>query len=197
MPLSSTTELEAVNIMLRDINEAPIASLSGLSDSSDMGKALNILRQVSREVQSRGWAFNTRTEVALTRDVANKIAIPTGATRVEISTYKYPRVLLVIRNGYLYDNVTGTDVLTQDYTAEKIVFALDFADLPENAKAYITHRASRVFQDRVFGSRELQQTIGEQEQRSWAEMLRDECRVRDVNIFKNPDVLADFRYGYA
>jgi hypothetical protein len=197
MPLSATTELEAVNIMLRDINEAPIASLSGLSDSSDMGKALNTLRQVSREVQSRGWAFNTRTEVALTRDGSNKIAIPTGAMRVEISTFKYPNVLLVIRNGYLYDTVTGTDVLTQDYTAERIVIGLDFVDLPENAKAYITHRASRVFQDRVFGSRDLQQTIGEQERRSWAEMLRDESRVRDANIFKNPDVLRGIRYGYS
>ena len=68
------------------------------------------------------------------------------------------------------------------------MFLLDFTDLPEQARRYITLKGSRVFQARTVGSQELEQQI-----------LRDELKARytleemdgqgaDRTIFDNYDV---------
>lgn len=56
-----TTELEAVNAMLAAIGEAPLPAGTDLATATqaDVGNALNILRNSTREVQSMGWKFNT------------------------------------------------------------------------------------------------------------------------------------------
>mgnify|MGYP001400660828 CR=1 FL=1 len=57
MALTATTKLEAVNLMLSTIGEAPVNSLtSGLVDAE---LAETILASVSKAVQSEGWNFNT------------------------------------------------------------------------------------------------------------------------------------------
>ena len=58
MSLSPTTKLEAVNTMLTSIGEQPVQTddFAGLSDAAI---AAQILDNVSRAVQSRGWIFNT------------------------------------------------------------------------------------------------------------------------------------------
>ena len=58
-----TTELEAVNIMLSTIGEAPVNNLdSGLVDAET---AETILKNVSRDVQSHGWNFNSEPDYTL------------------------------------------------------------------------------------------------------------------------------------
>jgi len=56
--LTGLTELEAVNSMLAAIGEAPVSTLTGATQA-DVQMAINILRDVTREVQSWGWRFNT------------------------------------------------------------------------------------------------------------------------------------------
>ena len=58
MALSGTTELEAVNTLLHTIGEAPVNSLTGTLPI-DATLANNTLSEVSREVQSAGWHWNT------------------------------------------------------------------------------------------------------------------------------------------
>jgi hypothetical protein len=55
------TELEAVNIMLGALGEAPLAAGTDLSTATqaDVVKALGILRNATRECQAMGWKFNT------------------------------------------------------------------------------------------------------------------------------------------
>ena len=83
MAQSSTTELEAVNTILSTIGEAPLNSLSG-SLPVDGTIAKNVLSEVSREVQSQGWHFNTHYKVTLSRDTNNKIPLATNIVRVEV-----------------------------------------------------------------------------------------------------------------
>ena len=59
-----TSELEAVNTILSTIGEAPLNTLSG-SLPVDGTIAKNVLSEVSREVQSQGWHFNTHYKVTL------------------------------------------------------------------------------------------------------------------------------------
>lgn len=56
--LAATTELEAVNAMLSAIGEAPIDDVD-TATQADVLMAINTLRNVTREVQSMGWRFNT------------------------------------------------------------------------------------------------------------------------------------------
>ncbi len=58
--LSPTTELEAINSMLAITGEDEYASLTelGASPSPDATRAVSILRNVTREVESIGWKFN-------------------------------------------------------------------------------------------------------------------------------------------
>ena len=84
-----TTELEAVNTILSTIGEAPLSTLTG-SLPVDGTTAKNILNEISREVQSAGWHFNTQYKVDLTRDNSNKVPIGTDVVRVQLNV-KYDK----------------------------------------------------------------------------------------------------------
>ena len=58
MTVAATTELEAINIMLAAIGEAPINKLTDTLPV-DARLAQSTLTEVSKEVQSEGWSFNT------------------------------------------------------------------------------------------------------------------------------------------
>ena len=76
MAVAATTELESIHIMLAAIGEAPINSLTGTLPV-DARLAQSTLTEVSKEVQSEGWSFNTEIDVTLTRDVSNHVALST------------------------------------------------------------------------------------------------------------------------
>ena len=56
----STTLQESVNIVLSVLGEAPVNSLTGTTSSL----ALNIIEEVSTDIQSKGWWFNQQTNSA-------------------------------------------------------------------------------------------------------------------------------------
>jgi hypothetical protein len=64
MTLTVTTKLEAVNTMLTSIGESPVNTITA-STTTDVSIAIQILDNVSREVQSVGWYFNTDTNYKL------------------------------------------------------------------------------------------------------------------------------------
>jgi hypothetical protein len=55
---TSMTELEAVNVLLTTIGEAPVNTLTG-NQVTDVTVAKQVLLEISREIQSQGWHFNT------------------------------------------------------------------------------------------------------------------------------------------
>lgn len=57
--LVATTELEAVNAMLAAAGEKPITGDPASSTRTDVAMALNLLRNVTRAVLTKGWKFNT------------------------------------------------------------------------------------------------------------------------------------------
>lgn len=63
--LSATTELQAVNDMLRAIGQAPITDLTAGQAQRDVQAATNELLKAAREVQTLPWQFNTRFQVPL------------------------------------------------------------------------------------------------------------------------------------
>mgnify|MGYP003149959355 CR=1 FL=1 len=180
-----TTELEAVNTILSTIGEAPLSTLTG-SLPVDGTTAKNILSEISREVQSAGWHFNSHYKVDLSRDSFNKIPIGTDVLRVELNDrYDKSSYDVVQRDSYLYNLAKNEETFEQDFEDNIIVYLLDFSKLPEQARRYITIRSARVFHDRTLGANTIHKFSSEDEARSLAVMRQAEAATADNSIFNS------------
>ena len=57
----STTLLESVNIVLANLGESPVNTLSGGALPQQVSLALNTIEEVSTDIQSKGWWFNQKS----------------------------------------------------------------------------------------------------------------------------------------
>lgn len=180
MALQMTTELDAVNIMLATIGESPINSLDAAAGVVDAVTARSILSEVSVQVQEEGWHFNTDFEFVLTPASDGFIYVPGNAIEVDTSAYSRDYDV-AIRGNRLYDRNGKTYTFTEDLKAD-ITILLEFNELPQAARHYITVRSARVFQQRVVGSETLGNFTKEDEARALRSMRRYEARTADYNI---------------
>jgi hypothetical protein len=179
MSLTVTSKLEAINTMLTSIGEIPVSSITNAT-TNDVSIAIQILDHVSREVQARGWFFNTDINYSLTPNNNNQIELPANALRVELAD-GYRRHDFVERNRKLYDRVNNTFTITNNIKVN-IVFLLDFSELPEVARHYILVRASRIFQDRMLVSSELHKFHEMDELQSYMSLKEAEGDIGRHNI---------------
>jgi hypothetical protein len=179
--MTPTTTLEAVNIMLSSIGEAPVNSLaSGLVDAE---MAETILNATSREIQSRGWKFNTEKKFRITPNTDGEILLPTNTLKADIN--QSSRELdLVQRGGKMYNLISHSYNVGTTVELDLVVF-LDFELLPEAARHYITIKAARVFQDRTVGSESLHGFQERDEVSAMIEMKDAEGDTGDYTIFDN------------
>ena len=183
-----STELEAVNVILSTIGEAPLNSLSG-SLPVDGTMAKNVLSEISREVQSSGWHFNTHYKSTLTRDTNNNIPVATNVVRVELDPNLESKgdYDLVQRDGKLFNLAKNTDVFDKDFEDVTQVLLLPFNEIPEQAKRYITIRSARVFHDRTLGANTLHKFSQEDEKQALSILRNAEARTGDFTIFDTPE----------
>ena len=88
---------------------------------------------------------------------------------------------MAIRGNRLYDRNGKTYTFTEPLKAD-LTTLLEFSDLPQAARHYITIRAARVFQQRVVGSDTLGNFTEKDEARALRAMRRYEARTADYNI---------------
>jgi len=183
-----TTELEAVNTVLSTIGEAPLNSLVG-SLPVDGTVAKNVLSEVNREVQSSGWHFNTHYKVILSKDSNNKIPLASNALRVELDPNKYSKIKynVVQRGDYLYNLAENKDTFDTDLEDVTVIYLLDFSEIPEQAKRYITIRSARIFHDRTLGANALHKFSREDEAAALAILRQAEMQTGDYSIFDTPE----------
>jgi hypothetical protein len=182
--LSLTTELDAVNQMLDVIGEAPVTSVddTGLVDAA---MARDLLRRVSREVQGRGWHFNTDEDVELLPTTpAGNVLVPVDALRIDPAD---PTVDAVPRGGRMWDRKN----LTYEFTLPvkvHIVRLLPFEDMPESARQYIALRAARQFQDRRIGSETRNGFNERDEVRALVTLENDNAAQKDASLANSQSV---------
>lgn len=182
MALSMTSELDAINIMLGTIGESPINSLDAATGVVDAVTARAILSEVSVQVQEEGWHFNTEYEFVLTPSLDSKeIYVPANTIEVDASAYDRNDIDVAIRGNRLYDRKNKTFQFQQDIKAD-LTILLEFNELPQAARHYITVRAARVFQQRVVGSDTLGSFSEKDEARALRSMRRYESKTADYNI---------------
>lgn len=178
--LVPTTELDAINVMVTSIGEAPVSTLTG-TGSISVETARKILHEVNREVQSRGWSFNRETDFEISPTSSDEIEVPSNVLRIDPSLGQY--LDLVWRGSRMYDKGNHTYTIT-DTVKFDIVWFLDFTDLPETARRYITIRAARIMQDRTITSGTQHDFTTTDEM--WARVALEDAdsEAGDRNIFK-------------
>ena len=190
MAVTTTTKLEAINTMLSAIGESPVNSLtSGLVDAE---QAETILNSVNREVQSMGWSFNTDLKRQFVPDTNKQIQIPSNILRIDMAQDKTDKLELVQRGTKLYNRASSSFFMDDDITQVLMnaVVLLDFEDLPEAARRYITIRAARIFQDRVVSSNDLHIYQERDELMALVELKDSDNQVLDTTIFDNYSVVS-------
>ena len=183
---------KAINIMLTSIGEQPIQNVDDKAGLSDASIAETILLNTSRAVQSRGWIFNTDLDWTLTPNQMGEITIDDTILRVDTTTrLRDADTDIVERGRKLYDRKknTSTFPLTSKVKVDLVKY-LNFHDLPEPAKRYITIRSARIFQDRVLSSTNIHGFQLQDEQQAYIELQDYHAETADFNIFDNYDTFA-------
>lgn len=181
--IARTTELEAINEMLNAIGEGAVSSID--TGNADVATAVELLRRHSRRVQAMGWWFNTDTEYTLTPDSNGYLTVPSNCLRVDPSAADR-QLKLVMRGSKLYDTQNQTTVFTQSVTADLVV-GLDWSDLPQSARDYITACAGLEFVDTDVGSETRHAFTEKRKGEAWLNLFREESDAGDFNMLADSD----------
>lgn len=183
--LTPTTELQAVNIMLSGIGESPVNTLEGTT-TTDVSLAKSILEEISRDFQLEGWSFNTERNYPLSVNEDNEVKVPSNVARVY---FREPDSrVYVLRGRRIYNTKTHSFKFPAETPSSfrncAAVLLLDFTELPETARRYVTIKATRIFQERTVGSVELSGYQRDDETRARALFLHEEDRSGRHNMLQ-------------
>ena len=180
--VSAPTDLSAVNRMLASVGQAPITSIdtqevtingviTEVQTNPEVAIAINTLAEVSREVQSMGWTFNTEYNVVYNPDPVrnNRIQVPFNVLQMDASTnIPSQRGMDTIRkNGFIWDKIAQTDSFTGPIQFD-LIFMMDWNDMPIPIQDYVVAKASALFSQRV---------IGDPQQYALLEQKANECSI--------------------
>lgn len=176
---AAQTELIAVNSILSAAGEDPVSALG----TNDSAMAEQILDEVNREVQSKGWFFNKRFNVVHT-PTAGEITMATNVISVDTQRND---ILLTIRNGKLYNMATGTDDEFTGTVKLDIIELLPFTDCPEVARNYMVKMAGVYYLQRIAGDESMVRAQAQATDMAYRLLMREEVRVQSTTIWGRRD----------
>lgn len=171
------TEIEAVNILLSVIGEAPIDQLSTTSanEITESIVARRTLAEVSRDVQAEGFSWNTDNDVKLVRNASNQFTLPSNQLRATLDPARYPTYQYVIRGNRVYDRQRQSYQFTDsELVISQMVMQLEWDELPHQAQQYIAIRAARIFAGRYVNSNAIYAYTTQDEEYARAMLMRAE-----------------------
>ena len=187
-----STELDAVNSILMSVGETPVNTLT--VQSPEVAIAQKTLRQVCREIQAEGWSYNTENQYPIDLDTNNQCIIPNNVLQLDLNIFEHGKDYDIVRRS---DNgiMKVYDKKNHSFTFENcsklyfdIIWMLDFEDLPQVFKDYITTRASRIASNRMINSQPSAKLLESDEAAARAAAVQYEMQQSDHNIF------SDFQY---
>lgn len=186
MVITPQNKLDAVNEILSAIGSSPVSTIDD-DNNIDVINAKRILDGVSKEIQTRGWYFNTLEKIHLdpedNRGVLN-VPCPQSYLRFESFGYK-----LIRRNGYFFDVFGQTNEFKDGLDIDILVKELEFEELPESFRKYITVRASRIFQMRYLGDDGLDLHLQTEETSAYADIVDYDLTTGNYNVFEDGDFI--------
>lgn len=179
--------LGAVNRCLRAIGEAPVNSTT--SGHPDVGDALLIINDVTREVLMAGWHHNTSERVVLSPNLTGRIVVPANTLRVD-SMDGSAHVNVVVREYTgdgrmcLFNLNDNTFTFDTPITARTVTY-FEFDGNPYHIREYISARSARVFQETSMGSVSLDNFTTRAEADAWTKLVDTELSNQDNNTLKD------------
>ena len=178
------TKLAAVNVVLSNVGQAPVTTID--NDNPMVVMAANVLDEVTNSVQSEGWTYNTERAYPFTPDTSKKINIPKNI--LQIDSPRTSSLDVVIREGKLYDKREHTYNF-DDKVEATVVWLVEFDDMPEAFKQYVTMRAANLYAGRAVGSSEAVKFGEREEAQARAAMLEYETEQGDYSFLGTEDNL--------
>lgn len=144
-PTTPKTLLDAVNALLLSARISNVMSLNAGDLNEDASGAKATLDDVCREVQQRGYEFNTEWGYSIDPSPDDgSITLPSNTLKVREVRCSQGTRRLVQRGLQLYDNRKGYHTFAIGETVEAdLVVALPYEDLPEAFKLLVTATAAR------------------------------------------------------
>ena len=196
MSVAATTELEAINIMLAAIGEAPVNTLTGTLPV-DVRLAQSTLTEVNKEVQSEGWSFNTEIDVTQQRDNSTQqINLSTDILRIDPNIHQHPNIDAIQRGLKLYDRLNNKFEFDEDLICT-VVYFRTFDEIPEPARRYITIKAARIFVDRLVSDDGLRTYTQQDEVRARAILMETDLANGDHNLLRGDPSLTSVFSTYS
>ena len=177
---SKQTKLDAVNIILSNIGQAPVVNLE--SGNPMVETAELVLEEISRTVQAEGWVYNTEPGYPFAPNSDKEILIPDNVLSCDLPVLS--RYFSQVRGGKLYNRTDHTFEWDSNQDLD-VVWLFDYEDLPEAFKNYITIRAANVFAGRSVGSAESVRFGQAEELQARAGALEYDTQQGDFNVFGN------------
>tara|TARA_R110000765_G_scaffold115348_1_gene208257 strand:- start:797 stop:1396 length:600 start_codon:yes stop_codon:yes gene_type:complete len=190
------SKIEAVNIILESIGEAPVSSLmSGLPDAEAAESKLN---EINKSVQARGWHQNIDYNLKLLPNTNSLIYVPSNYLRVD-TTRDSQYINVTVRNYNsrlaLYDIKKQTYIFTQALFVD-VVYLIAFEDLSLELSTYIAYLAARKFQESQMQSVALDNFTRRGEMEAYAALLDAESETDDANILTDSPYVAYATYRH-
>lgn len=195
-----STELDAVNSILMSVGETPVNTLT--VQSPEVAIAQKTLRQVCREIQAEGWSYNTENEYPIDTDTNNQVIVPNNVLQMDLNIFQHGKdydVVIRSDNGVkkVYDKKGHSFVFENcDKLYFDMIWMIDFEDLPQAFKDYITVRASRVASNRMVNNPQSSKLIEQDEAGARALALEYETKQADHNIFNDYQYQQDANTTY-
>ena len=187
IPISTDTELSAVNSILGSIGQSPVTNITGNSlQNPEIAFVVNLLAEVNKDVQTIGWTFNSEYKVKKTPDAQGNYVVPTNAIIYDFHDGQADRGTNVVkRNGKLFDTINQTDVFTGEYYFD-IVTLYPFTDVPPAIQRYIIARASMRAATQLVSNGDLVKLLQVEEQQARANAMEYETEQGDHNFMGFP-----------
>ena len=182
--------LNAVNILLKTINELPIENESDFDVIVEARLARDTIFEVKRAVLAEKWDINTDKDYSLPLTVPENM-IPVPANVLDLSSADGD---LINRNWRLYSKSRQSHIFDSAQTVD-IVWDMMFNSLPHPLRHYITIRAARIFAARTIGDEKaVTYTVADEEDAHLA-ARRSEGRTGNYNMLNSGQYGTNYKIG--
>lgn len=179
-----TTRLDIVNAALGSTGVSPVSTYD--STHPDVQNIDPVINKVSKQVQKKGWWFNTDYELTLTAEVGTgKVIIPDNTLQIDPSD---PSSKYVRRGKFLYDPVAHTFNIGESVDVD-IIVELPINELPEDAALYILERVKHEYFMNDDGDLNKADRIEAAMNLAHVELKSAELKNSNLNINNRPAVL--------
>lgn len=172
------TELEVVNSVLSVAGDSPVQSLT--DEYQPVFIIRQIIRNISRDMQTKKYWFNTEYDVTLTPNTeTDKIILPFNLLEFEPTDIRY-----VARGLTVFDRDSRTSTITSSITAD-LTIMLEFNELPQVARKYIQSAARVQYNNEYYGEESLKKDLALEMQDAKNELDRTHMDNEDINVFNS------------